>query len=336
MIFSSPAIADSRAVYPEPLLTDYEPAVSDFRAEVLQGLSQPRKRLPCKFFYDQRGSQLFDRICELDEYYPTRTELRITSVNAKSIARRIGPDCLLVEYGSGSSLKTRVLLDHLQTMAGYVPIDISREHLMTSARSLAVRYPQIQISPVCADYTTAFELPVSKTNRSNVVAYFPGSTIGNFEPADAANFLRSIRESCGAGSGLLIGVDLKKDPVRLHTAYNDSKGVTAEFNLNLLHRINRELGGNFQTDAFAHYAPFFPSTGRMEMHLVSLAEQSVSIAGRSFSFEVGESIHSESCCKYTLPQFETLAASAGYRVRNVWTDEQKLFSLQLLTAQTCQ
>ena len=314
------------------VLTDYEPSLGDFERESVAGLNQPQKTLPCKFFYDDRGSALFDQICELDEYYQTKTELQITSRNIRAIAGAIGPDCLLVEYGSGSSVKTRILLDHLQSPAGYVPIDISRGHLMQSANRLATLYPRLTISPVCADYTTAFALPVSDKATSNVVAYFPGSTIGNFEPADAIRFLQSIRRSCGIGSSLLIGVDLKKDPSRLHAAYNDAKGVTAQFNLNILRRINDELNGNFDLRRFAHYAPYMPAAGRVEMHLVSLADQQVRAAGQLFNFRSGENIHTESCCKYTPNEFELVAAAGGYKRRHIWTDSERLFSVQLFTA----
>ena len=312
-----------------PQLHDYEPKADNFLADVIDGLSQPRKRLSCKYFYDLAGSTLFDQICELPEYYPTRTELSITEKYADDIAEAVGPGALLVEYGSGTSTKTCILLDHLRHPTGYVPIDISRGHLLRSARQLQRLYPQLHIAPVCADYTAPFELPTLATPAESVVAYFPGSTIGNFEPAEALAFLQNIRRLCGPGSSLLIGVDLKKDPAKLHAAYNDAAGVTAEFNLNILKRINRELGGTFDEAGFAHYAPFNPTLGRMEMHLVSLRQQQVTVGGRTFAFETGESIHTESCLKYTLGQFESLAADAGYTRRQVWTDESALFSVQL-------
>jgi dimethylhistidine N-methyltransferase len=312
-------------------LTDHEPAVDDFRAAVLDGLSRHPKTLPCKFFYDDRGSHLFDRICDLPEYYPTRTELAIMRRHAPAMARAVGPEPLLVEYGSGSSTKTRLLLDALVDPAGYVPIDISRGHLMTAARSIAGDYPGLRVKPVCADYTRPFALPVDPAEH-NVVAYFPGSTIGNFEPDGAVAFLANVRRSCGPGSSLLIGVDRKKDPARLHAAYNDAAGVTAQFNLNLLHRINRELAGTLDVSAFAHYAPFNPQLGRMEMNLVSLRKQVATVAGRPVSFDLGESIHTESCHKFTPDGFAALAADAGYRQRQVWTDDDHLFGVHLLTA----
>jgi len=255
--------APTRSAIP---LLNFEPVADDVRAEVLAGLSGERKTLPCKLFYDQRGSELFDAICELPEYYPTRTELAIMRRHARAMAGVIGPRALLVEYGSGSSLKTRVLLDHLVDPAGYVPIDISCEHLMTAARTLATQYPHLAIKPVCADYTKPFWLPHFEDEApAKTVAYFPGSTIGNFEPADALTFLNSVRETCGPGSGLLIGVDLKKDPHTLHAAYNDADGITADFNLNILRHINQEIGSSFNADAFAHYAFYSPTVGRIEM-----------------------------------------------------------------------
>ena len=315
---------------PSVVLTDHEPDVDDFKTAVLDGLSRSPKTLPCKFFYDDRGSHMFDRICDLPEYYPTRTELGIMRRHAATMAKAVGTDALLVEYGSGSSTKTRLLLDALDAPAGYVPIDISRGHLMTAARGLAADYAGLRVMPVCADYTRPFALPVDAAAH-NVVAYFPGSTIGNFEPDAAVAFLANVRRSCGPGSALLIGVDRKKNPARLHAAYNDAAGVTAAFNLNLLHRVNRELNGTLDVSAFAHYAPFNPTLGRMEMHLVSLRKQSATVAGRAVSFEAGESIHTESCYKFTPDGFAALAAAAGYRPRQVWTDDEQLFGVHLLT-----
>ncbi len=314
------------------VLDEQQPTRDAFLDDCTIGLAQRCKSLPCKYFYDERGSRLFDRICELDEYYPTRTELSITRDHAPEIAELLGSDCLLVEFGSGSSVKTRLLLDQLIDPAGYIPIDISGEHLFRTASALADRYPSVAVMPLCADYTADLELPPTDAAPRKVAGYFPGSTIGNFEPPAALEFLRRVRKLCGRGSGLLIGVDLKKDPRLLHAAYNDAAGVTAEFNLNLLARINRELRGNFTLDAFAHYAFFNPVAGRVEMHLASLERQSVQIAGRRFRFETGESIHTENCYKYTLEGFAKLAERAGYRVRNVWLDELRLFSLQYLVS----
>jgi dimethylhistidine N-methyltransferase len=308
-------------------LHDLEPAADDFLAEVLEGLSRPRKELSCKFFYDRRGSELFDEICRLDEYYLTRTELSILFRQAAEIGALLGRDCLLIEYGSGSSLKTRILLDHLDSPAGYVPIDISREHLLAAVRGLKLRHPRLHVMPVCADYTAQLTLPKLKRSPASKVVFFPGSTIGNFEPAQARKFLSGVRELAGAGSGLLIGVDLKKDPTLLHAAYNDASGVTAEFNLNLLARINRELDGDFEVERFAHYAFYNPTLGRVEMHLVSLAKQTAQIGGRVFEFARGESIFTESSYKHTIDGFCALAAQAGYERVNCWTDAERLFAV---------
>lgn len=306
------------------------PPGDDFRAQVAWGLSQTRKRLPCKFFYDQQGSQLFDQICDLPEYYLTRTELEILRTHAAEMASALGPRCRVVEYGSGSSLKTRLLLDQLNEPVSYVPLDISREHLHQAAGRLAVCYPSLKILPVCADYTRPFEIP-DGDGAARTAIYFPGSTIGNFEPHEARDFLREAALRCGAGGGLLIGVDLKKDPALLHAAYNDAQQVTAQFNLNLLARINRELDGNFPLDRFAHYAFYNPRLGRIEMHLVSQAAQTIRAAGQQFPFDDGETIFTESSFKYTLEQFESLALASGWTVRQVWTDDRRLFSVQYLT-----
>jgi dimethylhistidine N-methyltransferase len=301
-----------------------------FRADVWAGLSLPRKTLPCKYFYDARGSALFEAICELPEYYPTRTELSIMERHAGAMAERLGAGCLLVEYGSGSSRKTRLLLDRLCAPAGYVPIDISPTALADSARALAERYPALAIEPVCADYTEPFELPPAAHAAARRGVYFPGSTIGNFTPPQAQRFLARMARVAGAGGLLLVGVDLKKDRETLERAYDDAAGVTAAFNRNLLARIDAELGGTFDLDRFGHRALWNEVAGRIEMHLVSLAEQSVTVAGRHFAFRAGETIHTENSYKYDLAQFAALAAGAGLAVREVWTDPARRFSVQLL------
>lgn len=313
-------------------LIDLEPPADDVRAQVVTGLIQTRKALPCKLFYDARGSRLFDRICTLPEYYPTRTEVSIMTGDIRDIAQAVGGRALLVEYGSGSSTKTRLLLDHLAQPAGYVPIDISREHLLRAAIQLAQAYPRLPIRAVCADYTTPLALPEFDPSAvERVVAYFPGSTIGNFEPDEAVAFLQTVRQTCGPDSALLIGVDLKKDPALLHAAYNDSAGLTAAFNLNILQRINRDLGADFDPDAFAHYAFYNVPAGRMEMHLVSRREQEVNLgADVLVPFAEGESIHTENCYKYTLDGFMELADRAGYTPTDLWLDEDRLFSVMLL------
>jgi dimethylhistidine N-methyltransferase len=310
---------------------DLAPSTNQVRAEAMIGLSGPQKTLPCKLFYDERGSKLFDGICELPEYYPTRTELGIMRDYSAEMALEIGPRSVVVEYGSGSSVKTRVLLDNLPDADAYVPIDISGEHLLNAARRLQDRYPDLSILPVCADYTQPLTLAcVPKSDSSRTVAYFPGSTIGNMDPAAAIAFLRSIRATCGRDSRLLIGLDLKKDPATIHAAYNDAAGVTAAFNLNVLRRLNAECGCDFELDAFCHYAFYDPRLGRVEMHLVSTEQQEVFFpGGGSIYFDEGETIHTESCYKYTLQGFADLAAIAGYRRVNVWLDDQSMFSVQL-------
>ncbi len=311
-------------------LYDFEPELGRFREEVVQGLMKPRKELPSKFFYDEHGSQLFDQICELEEYYPTRTELRIMEIHAEEIAQTLGENCLLIEYGSGSSIKTHLLLDKLPNPAAYIPVDIAREHLLNSAYRLAGVYPGLEILPICADYTGYFELPTPSRLVGQRVVYFPGSTIGNFDPVPAKYFLKHIAHIVKRGGGLLIGVDLKKDPVVLHRAYNDRAGVTAEFNLNLLARINRELGTDFQLEHFRHYASYNPAENRIEMHLVSLKEQVVHLDEYEIKFGAGESIWTESSYKYTLAEFARLAATAGFKVEQVWTDPLQRFSVQYL------
>jgi dimethylhistidine N-methyltransferase len=312
-------------------LHDFEPQADDFCAQVIAGLRRPQKQLPCKFFYDREGSMLFDQICQLEEYYPTRTELAIMRENIDEMCAMLGSRCMLVEYGSGSSLKTRILLKHLCDVAAYVPIDISRTHLLHASRKLARRFA-IEVLPVCADYTADFELPTPESDVESTVVYFPGSTIGNFEPSAARDFLRAARMRAGAGSGMLIGVDLKKDPQRLHAAYNDAKGVTAKFNLNLLARINREADGDFDLSQFAHYAYYNPTAGRIEMHLQSLREQVARVGDTAYHFRDGETIFTESSYKYTLDEFSKLANESGYHVQQVWTDPQNLFSVQYLTS----
>jgi dimethylhistidine N-methyltransferase len=300
-----------------------------FVDDLLRGLSEVPKKIDCKYFYDKRGSVLFDEICELPEYYPTRTEVSILGRFGEEMAAAVGQRCLLVEYGSGSSLKTRILLDRLQKPAGYVPIDISREHLIEASCRIRTSYPALPVHPVCADYTTSIALPhVSGANHT--IAFFPGSTISNFEPDDAVRFLRRVRTTCGRGGGLLIGVDIKKDPDLLHAAYNDAAGVTARFNLNVLSRANREAEANFDVASFSHYAFYNSVFGRIEMHLVSRRDQAVRIGKRSIHFREGETILTEHSYKYTTAEFAELVHRAGYRVNQVWLDENRLFAVQFL------
>lgn len=309
-------------------LHDYAPDIRTFYADVVAGLGAASKSLPCKYFYDAYGSKLFDEICELDEYYPTRTELGIMNDWVDEIGALLGDGFRIVEYGSGSSLKTRILLERLSGLTAYVPVDISREHLLQSVDTLATDYPHVPIVPVCADYTHSFDLPASD---DRTVVYFPGSTIGNFHPSEAREFLRRIAGQCGNGGGLLIGVDLKKDAQVLHDAYNDARGVTAAFNFNLLTRINNELGGDFLMNYFAHQAFYNVFDGRIEMHLASTVKQTVRVGGAIFTFDEGETIHTECSYKYTVDEFAELARSAGFEQVSVWTDENRLFSVQYLT-----
>jgi dimethylhistidine N-methyltransferase len=312
-------------------LHDLSPGQTASVDEVLRGLCSPQKELPCKLFYDDSGSDLFEQLTRLDEYYPTRAELRIMRTAASEMASRLGQQCLVIEYGSGTSLKTRVLLDQLQRPAGYIPIDISREQLRQSASALASAYPGLAVLPVCADYTASLELPRELPDCARRVAYYPGSTIGNFVPEDARRFLAKIARVCGPEGGLLIGVDLKKDPLMLHRAYNDALGITAAFNLNILRRLNRELAANFVPDQFRHYAFYNPVFARVEMHLISLVEQSVWVGNVNIHFDPGESIWTESSYKYTPREFARLAAAAGWRVEQIWTDDRALFSVQYLS-----
>jgi L-histidine Nalpha-methyltransferase len=309
-------------------LTEQDISFADDLSEILAGLSAKPKALPPKFFYDERGSQLFDTICELPEYYPTRTELSIMQTHIDEIAARVGPQASLIEFGSGSSLKTRLLLERLDRLAAYVPVDISREHLTTAAESLAAEFPGVEIWPVLADFMQPFDLPDPSVMPLRNIVYFPGSTIGNFAPQDAHELLQVMYQEAGDDGALLIGVDLQKDPDLIELAYNDSAGVTAEFNLNMLARINREFGANFDLQLFRHRARYDAAHGRIEMHLVSECEQVVRLGGRSFRFARGEALLTEHSHKYTLAQFGEMARRAGFVVDAVWTDPAQLFSVQ--------
>ncbi len=307
-----------------------EAALRAMLEEVASGLSQPQKTLPSKYFYDERGSKLFDDICELDEYYVTRTESSLMQEWVGEIASVIGPNVLLVEYGSGSSLKTRLLLRNLNRPAGYVPIDISGDYLSQVSISLQAEFPQIEVMPVVADFTNSFEVPTPSFPEDRRVVYFPGSTIGNFQREDAKSLLAGMAVNAGVGGGVLVGIDLIKDLDVLRAAYNDSKGVTADFNLNVLRRINVELGGGFDLDSFKHEAIFNQEDSRIEMHLVSTRRQSVNICEYSFEFEVGESVLTEYSHKYTIDSFGQMACEVGLRVRNVWTDADGMFAVMYL------
>ena len=315
-----------------PLFIDAAPPEGSIEAEVVRGLSGAPRTLPPKLFYDREGSRLFDAICELPEYYPTRTETAIMEGSGSDMARALGPDVLLIEYGSGSSTKTEILLSALQRPAGYVPIDISRGHLLESAERIARRHPGLRVLPVCADYSRAIPGLSRLAGEHRSVVYFPGSTVGNFEPNDAAAFLAHVAKLVGPGGGLLIGVDLRKAPDILEAAYNDSEGVTAAFNLNMLRHINVQLGPVFDVDGFRHRAVWNDRAGRIEMHLVSERTQTVRVGGRPFGFEPGDAIVTEHSYKYTLEGFGALAGHAGFRTENVWTDPKEWFSVHYLTA----
>ena len=324
-----PTIAEAARIH----FTDLHPQLADFRSEVIAGLTAAPKQISPKFFYDQRGSELFDRICELPEYYPTRTETAILEGSASEMAGLLGPQCLLIEYGSGSSRKVRPLIDRLVSPAGYLAIDISRDHLRASAETLSAQYPDLDVFAVCADYTSEFELPAEAiAHAANRAIFFPGSTVGNFSPNDAVAFLKLAAKEAGPGGRMIVGVDLKKDPEILHAAYSDAEGVTTEFNLNLLARINRELGADFELDAFEHRAFYEPELGRIEMHLESLAAQQVRFDGQLVSFKAGESIHTENSYKFTIDEFQAIAAEGGWRTERVWTDDEQLFSVHCLRA----
>jgi dimethylhistidine N-methyltransferase len=311
-------------------LVDLSPSVAEFRDAVWAGLAQPQKTIPAKFFYDREGSRLFEEICATPEYYPTRTERRLLADIVPEVARLAGPGCAVLEFGSGAGVKTRALLDALAEPLAYVPVEISRARLIEVTEELAADYPAVQIAPVCADYTKPFGLPQIQADAPRWLGFFPGSTIGNFTPPQASQFLGQVRRMLGRNGLMLIGVDLRKDTRVLNAAYNDATGITAAFNLNLLARINRELDGTFDLESFAHRAFYEPDQGRIEMHLVSGREQSASVAGRRFGFAADETIHTENSYKYDIDQFRHLAASAGWSHRAAWTDRDRLFSLHLL------
>lgn len=302
-----------------------------FLRDAVEGLTATPRRLSPKYFYDARGSALFERICGLDEYYVTRTELAIMRRHVAAMADRIGPHCLLIEPGSGSGRKTRLLLDHLEDPAGYVPVEISRSQLVASARALDESFDGLHIWPVHADFVGGFELPEVPGVRRRVV-YFPGSTIGNFSPPAARKLLSELRRVAGDGGGLLIGVDLKKDVEILKAAYNDKAGVTAEFNRNVLRRIRDELDVDVDPDQFEHLAFYNRAEGRVEMHLVSTRAQSFRLNGTTVSFKPGETIHTESSYKFDQRQLESLFEQTGWRRADAWTDQRDYFSVQYCEA----
>ncbi|MFT5141744.1 MAG: dimethylhistidine N-methyltransferase [Rhodothermales bacterium] len=319
-------------VSPIGLFIDAEPKEDSVLDEVVAGLTSTPRRLPPKLFYDAEGSRLFDAICELEEYYPTRTEAGIMSAYVDEMVDAVGPGAALVEYGSGSSLKTEILLSALGDLVAYLPIDISRDHLLASANRIGDNHPGLQVLPVCADYTLHIPGLTEFTARHRTVVYFPGSTIGNFDPPHAKQFLAGVATLVGPGGGMLIGVDLKKHPARLEAAYDDALGVTAAFNLNMLRHINARLGEVFDVGAFRHRAVWNAACGRVEMHLVASRAQEIRMDGRLFEIAAGESIVTEHSYKYTVEGFRALALSAGFDSAKVWTDKKHFFSIHYLVA----
>lgn len=316
----------------QPALRDYHPAQRLLVDDVLQGLQRSPKRLAPMYLYDERGSHLFDRICELPEYYLTRAETRILDSRGEEISGCIGAQALLVEFGSGASHKTRLVLDRLQQPSAYVPVDISRSHLLAAARSICASYPDLEVLPVCADFTQPFTLPRPAHAAARTVVFFPGSTIGNFEPRAAQQLLQLMRRVAGPHGGLLIGVDLTRDAAILGRAYDDAAGVTAAFNINVLQRLNSEFGANFDAHFFRHAAVWSHEHSRIEMHLVSQRRQTVRLAGETIAFAAGEALVTEHCHKYTRAGFEALARPAGWTGRQMWQDERRQFSVHYLEA----
>jgi len=315
----------------QPAAQAGDDADSPFCRDLLSGLGSQPKQISPKYFYDTVGSGLFEQICELPEYYPTRTEMALLREHAPQIARLAGAHAEIVEFGAGALQKIRLLLDAFDTPAGYLPIDISGEHLNAAAAELKREYPQLAIQPVAADYTRRLLLPAPAAGAGRRIGFFPGSTIGNFTRAEALRFLE-VAAQVLRGGALLLGADLVKEPATLHAAYNDAQGVTAAFNLNLLARANRELGADFDLDAFAHHAFYNVPERRIEMHLVSRRDQTVHLAGTSFDFAEGESIHTENSQKFTVAGLRALAAEAGFTAGEAWTDPDGLFSLHWLNA----
>lgn len=308
-------------------LTEQDGDATDELSAILSGLGQPQKSIASKFFYDEQGSKLFDQICELPEYYLTRTELAIMRENVDKMADRIGPQASLIEFGSGSNLKIRILLENLDRLAVYVPVDISRDYLVKQADEIARDYPGIEVLPVAADFMYPFDLPDPKVMPVRNVVYFPGSTIGNFSHGAAHQLLRVMHQEAGDNGALLIGIDLRKERDIVEAAYNDSAGVTADFNLNILRRINREFGADFDLDAYRHCAIYSQEFGRIEMYLVSRRNQTVTIDGEEFLIGQGESILTEHSHKYTIEGFTAMAARAGFRLDSCWTDADEMFAV---------
>jgi dimethylhistidine N-methyltransferase len=310
-----------------PPVSELPPAGSDFLADVIAGLSSNPRTLPCKYFYDERGAALFQKICELREYYITRTELDILDRNRAEIASHLGANIELIGLGTGAGTKTRILIEALESPAVYIPVDISEKQLRESTALFQKIFPDLEILPVCADYLQPVVLPSSSRKAARNIVYFPGSTIGNFAPTEAEEFLRRVANVCRQNGGLLIGADLKKDPHVLEAAYNDSAGVTAQFNLNLLDRVNRELGADFDLDQWQHRAIYNSTAGRIEMHLISEIDQVVHLDEQKFHFRRGEKIITEFSYKYAPGEFEALAKKAGFEFVRMWTDNARLFGV---------
>ena len=323
---------DARSIVNEKITSVVAGATKEnFRDEVLDGLSKSPRQLPYKFFYDQRGAQLFQEICDLPEYYITRTEIEILRLHGADMAKALGPQVELIGLGTGAGTKTRILLEELHNPAVYVSIDISKEQLEKSSARFREMFPTLQVLPVCVDYLEPFELPLPRRLSSRSVIYFPGSTIGNFEPEIASEFLARLVDLAGDGGGLLIGVDLQKDRDVLERAYNDAAGVTAQFNKNLLVRINRELEADFDLNRWQHHAIYSPSEGRIEIYLISDNEQTVHIGAREFQFRAGEEILTEYSYKHTIAGFIDLARQAGFHFEQVWTDDARWFGVFYFT-----
>jgi len=300
--------------------------------QILPGLTAAQKHISPKYFYDERGSQLFDQICDLPEYYLTRTELKLMDLNLDQAAEMVGPRAAVIEFGAGSNIKIRKLLDSLDQPAAYVPVDISGDYLLKQAAQLARDYPKLHVTPVFADFTQPFDLPDHPVMPERNLIFFPGSTIGNFPPAQALKLLEVMRIEARDNGALLIGVDLPKDPAILHAAYNDSQGVTAEFNLNVLRRLNTEFGGHFDLEHFSHQAIYDETASRIEMRLISSKQQTVRLGDHEISFEADEYIITEHSYKYALDTFLELAGKAGWQSRQVWIDDNQLFSMHYLAA----
>jgi dimethylhistidine N-methyltransferase len=316
---------------PKAAVLEREPATSDFLSDVIAGLSSDPRTLPCKYFYDARGAALFQKICELPEYYITRTEIDILDRHRREIAAHLGTNIELIGLGTGAGTKTRILIEALEKPAVYIPVDISKKQLRESTALFQQIFPDLEILPVCADYLQSVVLPSSRRKAARKIVYFPGSTIGNFEPHEATDFLRRIANLCGDEGGLLIGVDLQKDRHVIEAAYNESAGVTAKFNLDLLARANRELGANFDLRQWHHHAIYNSREGRIEMYLISETRQRVHIEDRQFDFRAGEKILTEYSYKHTPEGFAALARNAGFEFQKMWSDEARLFGVFYFT-----